>query len=89
MGFEPTTSSLATRCSTIELHPLCSPSQIKFILVGGRGFEPPRVAPTAPRAVAFASSAIRPSKNRDPDQGVGRTGIEPVTLTLRVSCSAN
>ena len=30
--------------------------------LGGRGFEPPRVSPTAPKAVASASSAIRPNR---------------------------
>ena len=28
--------------------------------MGGRGFEPPRVAPIAPKAIAYANSATRP-----------------------------
>jgi hypothetical protein len=30
------------------------------IFMGGRGFEPPRVAPIAPKAIASANFAIRP-----------------------------
>ncbi len=30
------------------------------MFMGGRGVEPPRVAPIAPKAIAYANSAIRP-----------------------------
>ena len=43
--------------------------------MGERGVEPPRVAPTAPKAVAFASFATRP--NGIEESEMGREGIEP------------
>ena len=72
---------------------LVSPSCKTLVVVGGRGFEPPRVAPTAPKAVAFASSAIRP--NCQFPLGAGRVckrspersrGIPPLALVNCVMC---
>ncbi len=40
--------------------PLFKIPSIHFKRMGGRGFEPPWVSPTAPKAVASTSSAIRP-----------------------------
>lgn len=34
--------------------------------MGGRGFEPPRVAPIAPKAIASANFAIRPDISSPP-----------------------
>ena len=59
-----------------------------YVLVRGGGLEPPSLSAPGPKPGASANSAILANDNSGYFL-VGRTGIEPVTLGLRVPCSTS